>query len=187
MESAIKANMNNMLRRSEKFAARMSMTRARTSSAENAQPQNQKEYFVGRGSHIEKIDESELENSPDQVDHDEKRIINGSKGTGTPDDSRGTMQEKLIQPQSPEELDKLRKKQLKEKNQKELTKKEKPSFIENMTPFVLMIGLGVHALFEGIALGISDDVDKTIIFAVAIILHKGAAGMSLGISMARTF
>ena len=68
-----------------------------------------------------------------------------------------------------------------------MTKKEKPSFIENMTPFVLMIGLGVHALFEGFALGISDDVDKTIIFAVAIILHKGAAGMSLGISMARTF
>ena len=56
-----------------------------------------------------------------------------------------------------------------------------------MTPFVLLIGLGVHAVFEGISLGMSKQTHQTIIFAIAIILHKGAAGMSLGISMAKTF
>ena len=30
------------------------------------------------------------------------------------------------------------------------------SCVENLTPFVLMIALGVHALFEGIAVGIED-------------------------------
>lgn len=63
----------------------------------------------------------------------------------------------------------------------------KPSWVDNMTPFVLMIGLGVHATFEGLALGMSEDFDGTLLFAIAIILHKGAAGMSLGISMTQTF
>jgi hypothetical protein len=56
-----------------------------------------------------------------------------------------------------------------------------------MTPFILMIGLGTHALFEGISLGMSNDYEGTFILAAAIILHKGAAGMSLGISMVKTF
>lgn len=56
-----------------------------------------------------------------------------------------------------------------------------------MTPFILMIGLGVHATFEGLSLGIEKDFDKVMIFAIAIVLHKGAAGMSLGISMSQTF
>jgi len=34
---------------------------------------------------------------------------------------------------------------------------KKPSCVENMTPFVLLVGLGTHAIFEGIALGISRD------------------------------
>ena len=56
-----------------------------------------------------------------------------------------------------------------------------------MTPFVLLIGLGVHATFEGIALGLTDDFKETALFALAIFLHKGAAGMSLGIAMGKAF
>jgi zinc transporter ZupT len=56
-----------------------------------------------------------------------------------------------------------------------------------MTPFVLLIGLGTHSIFEGLAVGISGDTSEVLIFALAIVLHKGAAGMSLGISMAQTF
>ena len=63
----------------------------------------------------------------------------------------------------------------------------KPKWVEKMTPFILLIGLGTHALFEGLALGLESDVSKVEIFALAIILHKGAAGMSLGISMFKTF
>lgn len=60
---------------------------------------------------------------------------------------------------------------------------KKPSWVDNMTPFILMIGLGVHATFEGLSLGMSKDFNGTLLFAIAIVLHKGAAGMSLGISM----
>jgi len=64
---------------------------------------------------------------------------------------------------------------------------KKPSCVENMTPFILLVGLGTHAIFEGLALGLTGDFNSTLFFAVAIWLHKGAAGMSLGISMGRTF
>uniref|UniRef100_A0A7S3MY37 Zinc transporter ZIP2 n=1 Tax=Strombidium inclinatum TaxID=197538 RepID=A0A7S3MY37_9SPIT len=59
--------------------------------------------------------------------------------------------------------------------------------VSSMTPFVILIGLGVHALFEGLSLGLSNKTSSSVIFAVAILLHKGAAGLSLGISMAKTF
>ena len=65
--------------------------------------------------------------------------------------------------------------------------KKKGSICDNLTPLVLLIGLGSHSIFEGLALGISDDYDQVAFFAIAIILHKGAAGMSLGISMQRAF
>ena len=56
-----------------------------------------------------------------------------------------------------------------------------------MTPIVLMIGLSTHSIFEGIACGLESDLNNVILMVVAIILHKGAAGLSLGISMAKAF
>eukprot|EP00356_Strombidium_inclinatum_P012266 CAMPEP_0170502182 /NCGR_PEP_ID=MMETSP0208-20121228/40692_1 /TAXON_ID=197538 /ORGANISM="Strombidium inclinatum, Strain S3" /LENGTH=120 /DNA_ID=CAMNT_0010781103 /DNA_START=420 /DNA_END=779 /DNA_ORIENTATION=+ len=56
-----------------------------------------------------------------------------------------------------------------------------------MTPFVILIGLGVHSIFEGISVGLSNNLESTLMMAIAIVLHKGAAGMSLGISMVKTF
>jgi zinc transporter ZupT len=40
---------------------------------------------------------------------------------------------------------------------KEKEENKKVSCVENMTPFILMIGLGAHAIFEGIAVGLSKD------------------------------
>lgn len=64
---------------------------------------------------------------------------------------------------------------------------KKPTCIENMTPFILLIGLGTHAIFEGLALGLTNEMKDLVLFVAAILMHKGAAGMSLGISMAKTF
>ena len=58
---------------------------------------------------------------------------------------------------------------------------------DNITPFILMIGLGLHAVFEGMAMGAENRKAKTLIFALAIFLHKGAAGMSFGISLQKAF
>ena len=57
----------------------------------------------------------------------------------------------------------------------------------NMTPYILMMGLGLHSLFEGIAVGMCCTMQKVSMMALAIVMHKGAAGMSLGTTMARAF
>jgi len=61
----------------------------------------------------------------------------------------------------------------------------KKSCGEGMAPYILMLALGIHALFEGLAVGINKESDKVQQLIVGIVLHKGAAGMSLGISMTK--
>ena len=56
-----------------------------------------------------------------------------------------------------------------------------------MTPFILLFGLGTHSIFEGLALGLTNEMEDLVLFVAAILMHKGAAGMSLGISMTKTF
>ena len=56
-----------------------------------------------------------------------------------------------------------------------------------MTPFILMIALMVHSIFEGMALGLATTESATINMLIAIVIHKGAAGSSLGISLVKTF
>jgi len=57
----------------------------------------------------------------------------------------------------------------------------------NMTPFVLMIALSVHSIFEGIAVGITRDLQDVATLVLAIAIHKGAAASALGISLVKTF
>ena len=56
----------------------------------------------------------------------------------------------------------------------------------SLTPLVLMTALSVHSLFEGIATGMASDTGDLVSLIVAIVLHKWAAAMSLGISMSRS-
>lgn len=57
----------------------------------------------------------------------------------------------------------------------------------NMQSLVLLIALSMHALFEGIALGLTNDFSATINIMLALILHKPAAALSLGVSITKTF
>ena len=65
--------------------------------------------------------------------------------------------------------------------------KKKSSCCPNMTPFILMIALSVHSVFEGLALGLQLNEGQVINIVIAILVHKGAAGSSLGISLVKTF
>ena len=56
-----------------------------------------------------------------------------------------------------------------------------------MTPFLLMIALSVHSVFEGLAVGLALDLKDCVNMVLAIAIHKMAAGVSLGISLVRTF
>jgi len=65
--------------------------------------------------------------------------------------------------------------------------KAKSSSCPNMTPFILMIALSIHSIFEGLALGLEDSISGTVNMIIAICIHKGAASLSLGISLVKTF
>ena len=47
-----------------------------------------------------------------------------------------------------------------------------------MTPFILMIALSVHSVFEGLALGLSKVESEVMNMVIAILAHKGAAGIN---------
>ena len=52
---------------------------------------------------------------------------------------------------------------------------------------VLLIALTMHSIFEGIALGLTKEFSATINIMLALILHKPAAAMSLGVSLTKNF
>ena len=52
---------------------------------------------------------------------------------------------------------------------------------------VLVIALSMHAIFEGIALGLTKEFAATINIMLALILHKPAAALSLGLSITKDF
>ena len=51
-----------------------------------------------------------------------------------------------------------------------------------MTPYILLIALSLHGLFEGSALGVMKTMKNTIFLLLAILAHKWAESFALGIS-----
>ena len=52
----------------------------------------------------------------------------------------------------------------------------------NMTPYILLIALSLHGLFEGIALGVMKTIRDLLFLLIAILAHKWAESLALGIS-----
>ncbi len=55
----------------------------------------------------------------------------------------------------------------------------------SLTPYILLLALGFHGLFEGMALGIQKNVQSTLSLCLAIGAHKWAASLTLGISFVK--
>ena len=55
-----------------------------------------------------------------------------------------------------------------------------------MTPIILMVALSVHAIFEGIALGLLPELKETVNLMISIVIHKCAEGMSICIAMQKS-
>ena len=55
-----------------------------------------------------------------------------------------------------------------------------------ITPYILLLALGFHGFFEGMALGIQSDVSNTLSLFLAIVAHKWAASLTLGISIVKS-
>ena len=56
----------------------------------------------------------------------------------------------------------------------------------NLTPYLLLIALSVHGLFEGTALGVQRELKDTVFLAIAIVAHKWAESFTLGISFSKS-
>jgi zinc transporter 1/2/3 len=56
----------------------------------------------------------------------------------------------------------------------------------NFTPYILLIALSIHGLFEGIALGLQKLLHGVVFLAIAIIAHKWAEAFTLGVSFSKT-
>lgn len=56
----------------------------------------------------------------------------------------------------------------------------------NLTPFVLMIALSVHGIFEGLALGLMKELSQCINLMLSILIHKFAESMSICIAMTKS-
>ena len=52
----------------------------------------------------------------------------------------------------------------------------------NITPYILLIALSLHGLFEGIALGVMKTIRDLLFLLVAILAHKWAESLALGLS-----
>ena len=57
----------------------------------------------------------------------------------------------------------------------------------NFTPYMLMVALSIHSIFEGIATGIQKEFGIVLDMIIAILVHKGAAGSALGINLVKNF
>lgn len=54
-----------------------------------------------------------------------------------------------------------------------------------ITPYILLLALGFHGLFEGMALGIQSKIGGTLFLFLAIAAHKWAASLTLGIAFVK--
>lgn len=53
----------------------------------------------------------------------------------------------------------------------------------NITPLIILLALGIHSIFEGIALGLVKDRNVFIDLMIGVVLHHIAATISLGVSL----
>jgi len=54
--------------------------------------------------------------------------------------------------------------------------------ISKLTPYILQVAIGIHATFEGMAIGIETERTACLGIALAVICHKWAEGLTLGLA-----
>ncbi|CAD8074773.1 unnamed protein product [Paramecium primaurelia] len=60
--------------------------------------------------------------------------------------------------------------------------KNKKAKSSNLTPYLLQLAVGIHAIFEGLAIGIESNLSRCIGIALAVFCHKWAEGLTLGLT-----
>ncbi len=73
------------------------------------------------------------------------------------------------------------------KNETQENKKEKAGFKGLLEPIIVLCAIGFHGLFAGISIGIGEELNDTLIIIIAILAHKWAAALSLGVTFVKLY
>jgi len=72
--------------------------------------------------------------------------------------------------------------EIKSEENKDINENEEILKQGGITPYILLLALSLHGIFEGIALGVLNHRDEVIMLFIAIVAHKWAESFALGIS-----
>ena len=95
------------------------------------------------------------------------------------------MRNSLLNSEQTEEADIKNDSVADQSSQQNKSKSNAKSITSKLTPYILLIALGLHSFFEGLALGLGDTIGRTLVMLGAILVHKWAESLSLGISFVR--
>ena len=73
------------------------------------------------------------------------------------------------------------------KNETLENKNKKAGFKGLLEPIIVLCAIGFHGLFAGISIGIGENLNDTLIIIIAILAHKWAAALSLGVTFVKLF
>jgi zinc transporter ZupT len=73
------------------------------------------------------------------------------------------------------------------KNETLESEKKKGGFKGLLEPIIVLCAIGFHGLFAGISIGIGENLNDTLIIIIAILAHKWAAALSLGVTFIKLF
>ena len=73
------------------------------------------------------------------------------------------------------------------KKETQENKKEKEGFKGLLEPIIVLCAIGFHGLFAGISIGIGEELNDTLIIIIAILAHKWAAALSLGVTFVKLY
>jgi zinc transporter ZupT len=73
------------------------------------------------------------------------------------------------------------------KNETLESEKKKGGFKGLLEPIIVLCAIGFHGLFAGISIGIGENLNDTLIIIIAILAHKWAAALSLGVTFVKLF
>jgi zinc transporter ZupT len=65
--------------------------------------------------------------------------------------------------------------------------KKKEGFKGLLEPIIVLCAIGFHGLFAGISIGIGENLNDTLIIIIAILAHKWAAALSLGVTFVKLY
>ena len=73
------------------------------------------------------------------------------------------------------------------KNETLESEKKKGGFKGLLEPIIVLCAIGFHGLFAGISIGIGENLNDTLIIIIAILAHKWAAALSLGVTFVKLY